>query len=75
MLIPPSVLMIVWCVLTEISIGKMFLAGVIPGLLAAGGMIVYVVIAAILNPELVGEGRRPLATGAVGADVSAAPPQ
>lgn len=72
MLIPPSVLMIVWCVLTEISIGKMFLAGVIPGLLAAGGMIVYVVIAAILNPELVGEGRRPLATGAVGADVSAA---
>ena len=73
MLIPPSVLMIVWCVLTEISIGKMFLAGVIPGLLAAGGMIVYVVIAAILNPELVGETRRPLATGAVGADVSAAP--
>ena len=72
MLIPPSVLMIVWCVLTEISIGKMFLAGVIPGRLAAGGMIVYVVIAAILNPELVGEGRRPLATGAVGADVNAA---
>ena len=73
MLIPPSVLMIVWCVLTEISIGKMFLAGVIPGLIAAGGMIVYVVIAAILKPELVGESRRPLATGAVGADVSAAP--
>jgi tripartite ATP-independent transporter DctM subunit len=55
MLIPPSVLMIVWCVLTELSIGKIFLAGVIPGLLAAGGMIVYVVIAAKLNPELVGE--------------------
>ena len=72
MLIPPSVLMIVWCVLTEISIGKMFLAGVIPGLLAAAGMIVYVVIAAIVKPELVGERRR-LATGAVGADVSAAP--
>ena len=32
MLIPPSVLMIVWCVLTEISIGKLFLAGVHPGL-------------------------------------------
>jgi len=55
MLIPPSVLMIVWCVLTELSIGKLFLAGVIPGLLAAGGMIVYVVIAAKLRPELVGE--------------------
>ena len=34
MLIPPSVLMIVWGVLTELSIGKLFLAGVIPGLLA-----------------------------------------
>jgi tripartite ATP-independent transporter DctM subunit len=68
MLIPPSVLMIVWCVLTEMSIGKLFLAGVIPGFLAAGGMIVYVVIAAKFNPELVGESRR-LATAAVGADV------
>jgi C4-dicarboxylate transporter, DctM subunit len=55
MLIPPSVLMIVWCVLTELSIGKMFLAGVIPGLLAATGMILWVVIAAKLKPELVGE--------------------
>lgn len=55
MLIPPSVLMIVWCVLTELSIGKLFLAGVIPGLLAAAGMVVYVVIAAKLKPELVGE--------------------
>lgn len=55
MLIPPSVLMIVWAVLTELSIGKLFLAGVIPGLLAAGGMILYVVVAAKLNPALVGE--------------------
>jgi C4-dicarboxylate transporter DctM subunit len=55
MLIPPSVLMIVWAVLTELSIGKLFLAGVIPGLLTASGMILYVVIAAKLNPALVGE--------------------
>ena len=60
MLIPPSVLMIVWAVLTEISIGKLFLAGVIPGLVTAGGMIAYVVIAAIVKPELAG-GRRRLA--------------
>jgi tripartite ATP-independent transporter DctM subunit len=56
MLIPPSVLMIVWAVLTEVSIGKLFLAGVIPGFLAAGGMIAYVVIAAKLNPALTGGG-------------------
>ena len=33
MLIPPSVLMIVWGILTETSIGKIFLAGVLPGLM------------------------------------------
>ena len=49
MLIPPSVLMIVWAVLTEISIGKLFLAGVVPGILTAGLMVAYVVIAAIIK--------------------------
>jgi len=73
MLIPPSVLMIVWCVLTEISIGKMFLAGVIPGLLAAGGMIAYVVVAALINPTIVGDDHKLIATSAVGADVVARP--
>ena len=72
MLIPPSVLMIVWCVLTELSIGKLFLAGVIPGLLAAGGMIAYVVVAAKLKPELVGEtnASRLAAARPLGADIS-----
>src|SRR5688572_24101242 len=31
MLIPPSVLLIVWGVLTELAIGKLFIAGIIPG--------------------------------------------
>ena len=71
MLIPPSVLMIVWCVLTELSIGKLFLAGVIPGLLAAAGMIAYVVVAALLKPELVGETRAaPLRGHPLGADIA-----
>jgi tripartite ATP-independent transporter DctM subunit len=76
MLIPPSVLMIVWCVLTELSIGKLFLAGVIPGLMAAAGMIIYVVIAAKLNPALVGEGptRARMTPRALGADVTQAAP-
>src|SRR5690625_631856 len=33
-LIPPSIVMVVYCILTEQSIGKMFAAGVLPGLLA-----------------------------------------
>jgi C4-dicarboxylate transporter DctM subunit len=70
MLIPPSVLMIVWAVLTEISIGKLFLAGVIPGLLTAGAMIAYVVIAAIIRPELAGG--RSAGMAALSADVTAA---
>lgn len=75
MLIPPSVLMIVWCVLTELSIGKLFLAGVIPGLLAAGLMVFYVVAAAKLRPELVGETHTSrLQAKPLGADVTQAHP-
>jgi len=74
MLIPPSVLMIVWCVLTELSIGKIFLAGVIPGLMAAAGMVIYVVIAAKLKPELVGETATPAPVArSLGAAVTRAP--
>ena len=73
MLIPPSVLMIVWAVLTEISIGKLFLAGVIPGILTAGAMVAYVVIAAILKPELVGgRSRAAVAASPLSADVTSA---
>ncbi len=56
MLIPPSVLMIVWGILTEQSIGRLFLAGVLPGLLLALMFIAYIVVVAILRPEAVGEG-------------------
>ena len=57
MLIPPSVLMIVWAILTEMSIGDLFLAGVLPGLLLASFYMLYILGAAALRPELVGEDR------------------
>lgn len=56
MLIPPSVLMIVWGILTEQSIGRLFLAGVLPGILLASMFIGYILIASKLRPELVGHG-------------------
>lgn len=56
MLIPPSVLMIVWGILTEQSIGRLFLAGVLPGAMLATMFILYIVTIAILRPETVGEG-------------------
>ena len=55
MLIPPSVLMIVWGVLTEQSIGKLFLAGVLPGFLLVAYYILYIQYVAFTNPQAVGE--------------------
>jgi C4-dicarboxylate transporter DctM subunit len=57
MLIPPSVLMIVWGLLTEKSIGQIFLAGVLPGFLLVVLFIAYILIMAIFKPEVVGGGR------------------
>ena len=54
MLIPPSVLMIVWGILTEQSIGQIFAAGVFPGLLLASLFILYILVVAILRPATVG---------------------
>jgi C4-dicarboxylate transporter, DctM subunit len=62
MLIPPSVLMIVWGVLTEQSIGSLFMAGVVPGLVVVVAYSAYIIGTAILRPEIVGESRVPLAT-------------
>jgi C4-dicarboxylate transporter DctM subunit len=57
MLIPPSVLMIVWGILTEKSIGQIFLAGVIPGLMIAGLYCLYALVVALIQPHKVGGGR------------------
>jgi tripartite ATP-independent transporter DctM subunit len=57
MLIPPSVLMIVWGLLTEQSIGQIFLAGVLPGFLLVSLFIAYVLGSALLRPKVVGGGR------------------
>ena len=54
MLIPPSVLMIVWGILTEQSIGQLFAAGIFPGLLLTFLFIVYIFGFALLRPAAVG---------------------
>jgi C4-dicarboxylate transporter DctM subunit len=60
MLIPPSVLMIVWGILTEQSIGQLFAAGVLPGLMLTAMFIVYVFAMAVLKPQVVGGGVAPV---------------
>jgi tripartite ATP-independent transporter DctM subunit len=73
MLIPPSVLMIVWGILTERSIGQLFLAGVLPGMLMMSLFVAYAIAMAVARPDLVGEAAKPAAVGAQAID--AAPPE
>lgn len=56
MLIPPSVLLILYGILTDVSIGSLFIAGIMPGLILATAFAVGIVVMAHLKPELVGRG-------------------
>ncbi|WP_067339122.1 TRAP transporter large permease [Stappia indica] len=51
-LIPPSVITIVYAVTAQASIGQMFIAGVVPGLLLASLYIGYIVLRSALNPSI-----------------------
>jgi len=51
-LIPPSVIFIVYGIQTEQSIGKLFMSGLIPGFLLTGLFILTIVIWTTLRPEL-----------------------
>src|SRR5688500_18313108 len=51
LLIPPSIIMIVYAVAAEVSILKMFVAGVLPGVMLIGLFSGYIVVWALLNPE------------------------
>ncbi|HJZ42791.1 MAG TPA: TRAP transporter large permease [Hyphomicrobiaceae bacterium] len=73
MLIPPSVLMIVWGVLTEQAIGKLFIAGIIPGFIVVAAYSFYIVFVAVTQPERVGEARK--VARSAGAAAPATPPQ
>ncbi len=52
MLIPHSVLLIVWAILTEMSVGALFIAGIIPGVVLALLFMGYVVISVLRKPEI-----------------------
>jgi C4-dicarboxylate transporter, DctM subunit len=50
LLIPPSIIMIVYGVTADVSIARLFVAGVIPGILLASLFSGYLAIWALLNP-------------------------
>ncbi|MFN0299571.1 MAG: TRAP transporter large permease [Burkholderiales bacterium] len=59
MLIPPSILLIVYGIVSEQSVGKLFLGGVVPGIVLAIMFSVMIYFMATRMPGFVGEPRPP----------------
>lgn len=55
-LIPPSINLIIYGAITETSIGALFIAGMVPGLLLALLFMLTIAVAALIRPELAGSG-------------------
>ena len=53
-LIPPSVVLVIYAILTEQNIAKLFLAAFIPGIMAAIGYVIVISIYVRVNPEAAG---------------------
>jgi tripartite ATP-independent transporter DctM subunit len=57
-LIPPSVVLVIYGLMTQTDIGKLFMAGVLPGLLGALGYIATVWLVCTIDPKLGPRGER-----------------
>jgi C4-dicarboxylate transporter, DctM subunit len=57
-MIPPSTIMVIYGIITQTNIGKLFAAGVLPGLLTAGAMMLAVAYLAWKDPSHVPAGER-----------------
>ena len=51
-LIPPSIMLIVYAAIAELSPLRLYAAAVLPGLLLAGSYIIYVIIRVLINPSI-----------------------
>lgn len=51
-LIPPSIITIVYAATAQVSVGKMFAAGIVPGMVLSGLYVSYVVIRALFKPSV-----------------------
>lgn len=51
-LIPPSITMVIYGVITEVSVGKLFIAGIIPGIILSSILSTAIALAVKINPQL-----------------------
>jgi tripartite ATP-independent transporter DctM subunit len=51
-LIPPSIVFVVYGLVTGASVGKLFMGGVFPGLMLSAGYCTYVLLRCFINPKL-----------------------
>ncbi len=65
-MIPPSIVLVVYGITVNVSIGQLFVAAVVPALLMVGSYIAYILIRCHMNPEMgpseMGEGEESLST-------------
>jgi len=54
MIIPPSAMLIIYSFVSEQSVGEMFLAGIVPGLLLTAAYILWILVAGKLKPSYLG---------------------
>ena len=64
MLIPPSLLLIVFGVIAEVSVGQLFTAAIAPGILLSAGFCVVIILVSKYMPEFAGKLHQPDASGA-----------
>lgn len=59
-LIPPSINMIIYGAITNTSIGKLFIAGILPGIALAGLFMLLIAGYALVRPDIAGDAQPPL---------------
>lgn len=62
-IIPPSIIMIIFGYIARMSIGKLFFAGAIPGLVTALLYQIYIIVRCYLQPQLAPKDRRTITWG------------
>ena len=62
-LFPPSTAMIIYSTFTDTSVARLFLAGIIPGLMLTAFFMLYIAVHARLRPGVVGRDLGPIGSG------------